>query len=151
MLQWNFLTKIKAKLVNRKGKHIVFYDGQCGFCDRSVQWILKKDTQKEFLFAPLQGQTAAKKLYDLPLKIRQQDSLILIENFSSTNKIIHTQGKAVFRIFWLLGGKWSIFGIFYFLPSFMYNWAYRFVAAYRKKISQVCILPSHEESERFLP
>ena len=32
---------------------IVFYDGTCGFCDWSVQWLLRHDKTGAFVFAPL--------------------------------------------------------------------------------------------------
>lgn len=50
-------------------EHLVFYDGECGLCDRVVQTLLKVDTHERFVFAPLQGKTAEKLLQDLPLSL----------------------------------------------------------------------------------
>ena len=36
-------------------KYFVLYDGECGFCNFWVHWILKKDTKNNFLFASLQS------------------------------------------------------------------------------------------------
>lgn len=36
---------------------IVFFDGDCGLCDRAVRWLWNR-TSKEVCFAPLQGVTA---------------------------------------------------------------------------------------------
>jgi predicted DCC family thiol-disulfide oxidoreductase YuxK len=38
---------------------VVFYDGVCGLCDRSVQFLLARDRERVLHFAPLQGPTAA--------------------------------------------------------------------------------------------
>jgi len=37
---------------------IVFFDGVCAFCDRSVLWLIERDPEARIHFAPLQGQTA---------------------------------------------------------------------------------------------
>ena len=38
---------------------LVLYDGMCGLCDKSVQWLLDHDPDGKLRFAPLQGPTAA--------------------------------------------------------------------------------------------
>ena len=37
---------------------LLLYDGTCGFCAASVQWVLRHDRRGTLLFAPLQGETA---------------------------------------------------------------------------------------------
>ena len=37
---------------------IVLYDGTCGLCHRSVQWLSRRD-RGQLWYAPLQGETAA--------------------------------------------------------------------------------------------
>ncbi|MBK7756242.1 MAG: DUF393 domain-containing protein [Deltaproteobacteria bacterium] len=34
---------------------VVLYDGVCGLCDKSVQWLMDHDPQGRFHFTPLQG------------------------------------------------------------------------------------------------
>ena len=36
---------------------IIYFDGECGLCDRVVQWLWNR-TRPEVKFAPLQGETA---------------------------------------------------------------------------------------------
>jgi predicted DCC family thiol-disulfide oxidoreductase YuxK len=49
---------------------ILFYDGECGLCDRAVMWLWDRTTP-ELKFAPLQGVTASRllpaELTQLPL------------------------------------------------------------------------------------
>ena len=45
-------------------KYYVFYDGDCGLCNYWVQWILKNDHQKQFLFSALQSEFSQKFLKD---------------------------------------------------------------------------------------
>lgn len=134
-------------------KHLVFYDGECGLCDRVVQFVLKADKQQIFLFAPLQGETAAKELHDVQEDVKQADSVILIENYTDGEKKLYLYGKAAFRIMWLLGGWWKLVGWKNFLPAFLYDWGYWIVARNRHRFfpQDSCVIPPLNEKERFLP
>ncbi len=133
--------------------HLVFYDGQCGFCDRVVQWVIKQDKNRIFLFAPLQGKTAQKVLGILTPDQKQLDTLILIENYATPEQQIALLGKGALRICWLLGGIWRVLGALSFLPALLYDWGYRLVARNRHLFfkNDACVIPTAEEAERFLP
>lgn len=120
--------------MNVPNKHLVFFDGKCGFCDRSVQFLLKTDKDKQFVFAPLQGKIAKGMLKDLPEEDRNEDTIILVENYQSASPKFTILGQAILRICWLLGGAWTLIGWLSFLPPFLYNWGYRLVAKNRKKL-----------------
>jgi predicted DCC family thiol-disulfide oxidoreductase YuxK len=132
--------------------HLVFYDGECGFCDQVVQLLLKADKRKKFLFAPLQGKTAARLLKELPEGMKGIDTLVLVENYQQPSQRFLILGKAAFRIMWLLGGFWSLIGWISFLPGWLYNWGYRLVARNRKRLFPVicCVIPDPNQKDRFL-
>lgn len=134
------------------GKHLVFYDGACGLCDRTVQFLLNADQNAKFDFAPLQGKTAAEMLKALPAEYKQLDSLVLIENYQTQSPKIYVMSKAIFRILWLIGGFWKLVGWLCYLPSFLGDIGYRFVARHRHKFfgSEVCRLPDAAHKSRFL-
>jgi predicted DCC family thiol-disulfide oxidoreductase YuxK len=137
---------------NIQYKHLVFYDGECGFCDCSVKYIMKIDTERLFAFAPLQGLTANKLLGPLHPQYKRLDTLILVEDFKISPKI-YTEAKAVFRICWLVGGLWILPGLLFFLPSFLMDWCYRLVARNRSILglrTTQCPVPKDQEN-RFLP
>ena len=133
--------------------HLMFYDGECGLCDRIVQFLLKADTRKIFVFAPLQGTTAATVLKELPDEYKTVDSLVLVENYQQPNQRFYVMGQGAFRILWLLGGWWVLLGWKAFLPPVLYDWGYRLVARNRHKLfrGEVCELPDQKEKDRFLP
>lgn len=135
------------------GKHVVFYDGVCGFCDFIVQRLIRADKKGIFLFAPLHGQTAAAKLRSLPPSIALADSLILIENYNQSNESLLLYGKGALRILWLLGGFWALPGVFSFMPSFLYNWLYYLIAKIRTRLMKAphCVVPHTDQKERYLP
>lgn len=134
-------------------QHLVFYDGNCGLCDHTVQLLLKVDKQQIFAFAPLQGTTAAQLLKDLPEALKGVDSLILVENYQAETRVFYVRGKAVLRICWLLGSWWKLFGWMAFLPSFFFDILYQIVAKNRHRLfsHEMCVLPSEASKRRFLP
>lgn len=137
----------------REKQHLIFYDGTCGFCDLSVQFVMRHDKKKVFFFAPLQGKTAEKSLQGLPQELKNLDSVILIEDFQGRDEKIYSLGKAAFRVLWLLGGVFALPGLFSFLPSYLYNFGYRFIARRRHLFFGTisCVVPDRGESGRFLP
>ena len=58
---------------------IVLFDGECNFCDSSVQFIIKRDPDGFFQFAALQSEIGEelKKKHQIP---DQLDSIIVIDN-----------------------------------------------------------------------
>lgn len=133
--------------------HLVFYDGTCGLCDQIVQLILHYDTRETFSFAPLEGSTAKKMLEAVPPEMKTADSLILIEDYRSSNPKFFILGKGALRICWLLGGFWAVPGILSWLPPFFYDWSYRLLAKNRHRFfkNTSCFVPKQELQHRFLP
>lgn len=57
---------------------IVFFDGVCGLCNSSVDFVLRHDPKGQFRFSPLQGDAAARLL---PVADRENlGSLVLWED-----------------------------------------------------------------------
>ena len=57
---------------------VLLYDGLCGFCNTTVQFILGHESRQTLLFAPLQGSFAAGVIERHP-QLRQIDSLVWVE------------------------------------------------------------------------
>lgn len=125
-------------------KHLVFYDGSCGLCDATVQFILEHDKGNLFVFAPLGGETALKLLHLPP----ETDSVVLIENFETAPRT-YTRSQAIFRILYALGGLYTIPGLFSFLPPALFDWGYRLVARHRHRwLQPACLI---KDDPKFLP
>lgn len=125
---------------------IIFYDGDCPLCNRAVRFILREDRQKQFHFAPLNGQTAEKELKDLRLKHPSLDTLVLLEKGKKW-----IEGKAALRILWLIGGKWALIGWLSFLPSPLFDFFYRIIARNRYKLFSGFKPIDTNVKDRFLP
>lgn len=133
--------------------HLVFYDGHCGLCDRSVQFLLRVDHRSQFIFAPLGGETAQQMLSTTLANSKDAESVVLIENYRSNSPLIRMRAKAVFRILWILGFPWSLVGWLCYLPSIFFDWIYRWIAKHRDAFfaRSACVIPLPEQKSRFLP
>ena len=128
---------------------IVLYDGTCGLCHRSVQWILRHERDHELKFAPLQGTTAAALRLEFPEIPDNLESVILIEDGRArlrSKAFLHSARhlRAPWR--WVFAMRW--------LPSVVLDLGYRIIAGVRYRLwgrAELCDLPSPEHRTRFLP
>jgi predicted DCC family thiol-disulfide oxidoreductase YuxK len=134
--------------------HIVLYDGTCGFCHASVQWLLAHDPTALFAYAPLQGETAARLRERHPELPTDLDSVLLVEKVDTDHERVWWRSHAVFRICGYVGGIWAVPGLLRFLPRFFTDALYMAVAKVRHRLAgtrDACSLPSEDEARRFLP
>jgi predicted DCC family thiol-disulfide oxidoreductase YuxK len=127
---------------------VILFDGICNFCDASVNFIIERDHDRYFKFAPLQSETAEKLLAENGIDKFETDSIILIEDGEA-----YTYSTAALRIARKLGGIWSWLYIFIVLPEFIRDFFYKLFAKYRYKMfgkKDECMIPTPEIRERFL-
>ena len=127
-------------------EYIVFFDGLCPFCHFWVRYLIKKDQNNQFLFAPLQGKTAHELLPSVFLSV---DTIVLLED----KKRIYTRSDAIFRIIKILGGVRKMLLVFKVLPTFVRNFFYDLIARNRfllRKPLESCPLPKPNVAMRFL-
>lgn len=126
----------------------MFFDGVCGLCNRSVDWLLARDRHHRLRFAPLQGETAAAFVPE-PVRI-ELSSLVLRHNGDT-----FTRSAAVSRILILLGGFYVLLGwMLWLIPWPIRDLGYRIVARVRYRVfgkSETCRMPTPEERRLFLP
>jgi len=133
-------------LKNLENQDIIFFDGICGLCNKFIDFILRHDKGNKFLFSTLQGETA-KKLLPLPIT-KDLESVVFIEN-----GFIYYKSGAALRILTKLGGIWKIMKVFLFVPKFVRDLVYDFIAKNRYNLfgkKETCRLPTPEEKTKFL-
>lgn len=131
-------------------EHLIFFDGECPFCHRSVRHIIEIDVHKRFLFAPLSGMTAQEMLTGPQGYLKKANSLVLVEDYQSTERKFWIESKAILRIYWLTGNGWGLLGIFSFFPSFIGDFIYRWFAAHRHQF-KLKMPDEPGPKNRFLP
>ena len=130
------------------GRPILFFDGVCGLCNRSVDFALARDRRQRLLFAPLQGETARERL-------DQSDVASLQTVVLADARGVHRRSSAVVRVLWLLGGLWCVVGtLLWLIPRPLRDLGYKLVARYRYRWfgrKETCRMPTPAERARFLP
>ena len=125
---------------------IVFYDGDCGLCNRSVQWILSYERKNEIYFSALQSNFA--KQFFMERKEPAPDLSTLV--FYNGTKFFR-KSAAVLRISHYLNFPHFFLKIGWIVPAFIRNGMYDFVAKRRQNIMKSnCFVPSLKERQRFL-
>jgi predicted DCC family thiol-disulfide oxidoreductase YuxK len=114
-----------------------------------VKFILRREADHELQFAPLQGPTAAKLRVKHPQIPENVDTVVLVENDQ-----VRLRSKAFMYLSRHLRRPWRWGYAFRWLPGFLLDIGYRFIAAIRYRIwgrVDACELPSPEHRVRFLP
>ena len=129
-------------------RQILFFDGVCGLCNWSVDFVLKRDTQRRFQFAPLQGETARVLLP--AADVADLNSMVLLIGGRTYKK-----SAAAVRVLWQLGYFWQLVGsAIWLIPLPIRNLGYFLIAKNRYQLfgkKESCRLPTPEERTRFLP
>lgn len=130
------------------GRPVVLFDGVCPLCNSFVRFILARDHDAVFRFAPLQSEAALRLLEGAPFAIDPSMSVVLVDGSS-----YHTETDAVIGILDRLPAAAVWGSIFRVLPKPIRNAVYRFIARRRYALfgrRASCIVPSDDVRERFL-
>lgn len=109
-----------------KNTPIILFDGYCNLCSEIVQFVIKKDRNKLFGFAPLQSDFGKKILMDNQLSNNDYSSFILY-----FNNTIYTKSTGALTVAKLLGNGWQLLYAFIIIPRFIRDAVYSLVAKYR--------------------
>lgn len=126
---------------------IVFYDGVCGLCNRSVQFLYKRDKNKQLRYAALQGKTAENYLSEEDRTPPFPSILLLHEGKT------YRYADAVIQCLRISGHFSIITGFIMLIPGGIRNTLYKLVSRNRYRIwgeLDHCRIPSAEERMYFL-
>ena len=122
---------------------IVIFDGECHLCDRSVQFVLKKDKNTVFRFCTLQYAKANN------LILTETDSVILMDK-----NILYMKSKAGLKILNYLGGLYRLISyLLSVIPTNLADVVYDFIAKNRYKWFgkyDECMIPQKGWKDRFI-
>ena len=132
---------------------ILLYDGTCGFCAESVQFVLARDRKGTLRFAALDSATGRDVLERHP-EVRGFDSVLLVEPADATKpERLFAHSSAALRLAAYLGGSWRLLQVARLVPSPIRDAVYRLIDRHRHRLSAngpVCVVPTARDRARFL-
>lgn len=130
---------------------LLLYDGACGLCAASVQFILRHERRHTLRFAALQS--------DLGVRIRARhpelanvDSMMWVEGEGEGERVSVRSGAALLAAKYV-GGAWSLVAAGAVLPLPLRDAIYDLIARHRHSLfapPETCLLPPPGMSSRFL-
>ena len=127
---------------------LVLFDGVCNFCNGAVNFIIARDRDAYYKFAPLQSYVGVELQVQHGIDASKIDSIILVEN-----EMAYMHSTAALKIAKHLNGLWPVFYAFIVIPRPIRDWAYKLFAKYRYKLfgrQDACMMPTPDVRARFL-
>lgn len=131
----------------------ILYDGQCGLCQRVIQFTLARDRHGRFRYAMLQGEIGRSVLARHGLNPDALDTFYVVERRDGPDERLLARGVAGVRLLRGLGGAWRLAAVLAVIPAPVLNFFYRIVAKRRYRwfgVAEQCLLPTPERRARFL-
>lgn len=132
---------------------ILFYDGVCGLCDRTVQFVLRHDRAGRVRFATLQSGVARVVLTRHGRDARDLDTMYLVLDADTPRERLLCKSDGILAVLRELGGPWRLVAAARLVPRGLRDRAYDWVARNRYRWFgryDHCALPRPEVRERFL-
>lgn len=158
-------------LENKEVHPILLYDGVCALCNRGVQFVLRRDPDGRFLFAPLQSELAARVLGQHGARVNSVDTMYVVLDYQMPSERLLGRSDAVAFVLKELGTQrqpaatvptrlaaqlrlWRVLGfLLQLVPRRIRDWGYGVVARSRYRVFgryDQCPLPTPETRKRFL-
>ena len=126
-------------------KKIVFYDGECGFCNRSVAFVLKHDKTKSIHFASIQS--------GYSIGLFEQNNWItpdLSTFYFYDNGELFEKSSAAIKVAKYFSYPQTSIRSLVVIPRFIRDDVYDLIAKKRHRISKgYCVVPTEQEKNRF--
>lgn len=134
---------------------VLFFDGECGLCNRSVRFLLRMDRNGRLSFAPLQSELAQAYLRQHGLPTADFDSMVLVPEWNRRDIPEYAlRTTAVAAALKCCGGFAKVLGtVLGWVPASWRDAVYKLVARWRYRLWgkwQTCPLPKREWTRRFI-
>ncbi len=135
------------------GRSVVFFDGLCALCNRSMKLLIDEDRARVLVFAPLQGETFKGFRGTTTLK-QGLDSIVYVRGLGSDQASVFVRSGAVLQALRDVGGFWRVVSWLRVIPPPLRDRVYDLIAAHRYKWFgkyDACRLPTPQDARQLLP
>ena len=132
-----------------EGKKIILFDGVCNLCNGAINFIIKRDKHKVFVYASLQSEIGQKLIAERNINTQEIDSILLID----PGIAYYHKSTAALQIAKHLRGGYPLLSVFLILPKFLRDWVYDIIARNRYKWfgkKDSCMIPTPELKALFI-
>lgn len=130
-------------------KHpVLLFDGVCNLCSGVVQWVARRQALDHVRFASLQSEYGQGMLRRHGLPADDLRSFVMVADGR-----LYRRSDAAVRLVHDLDGWWRLLRFMRFVPRFLRDWVYDFVARNRYRWfgrKDACMIPGPELRARFL-
>lgn len=129
---------------------VVLFDGVCNLCNSTIQFIIKRDVNNEFLFSSLQSEYGRQFLRKNNLSEKEYSTIILIEEDT-----YYTKSTAFLNILKHLKGYHFISKSLFYIPKVLRDLCYSMISKNRylifgKSKGDSCMLPNKRLNQKFI-
>ena len=127
---------------------IILFDGVCNLCNETVKFVIQRDRQEIFKFAPLQSAFGQQVLKENGLDLNDFNSFIYLRD----GKLIQ-KSTAALEMAKDLKHMWQLLYVFILVPRPIRDFVYSFIAQNRNRIfgmHESCMIPDKPIQHRFI-
>ncbi len=132
---------------------VLLYDGDCGLCAASVQFVLRNERRHHLRFATLAGEIG-RAVRDRHPGLEDVDSVVWVDPArGGAPERILVRADAALRVARYVGGTWRLAGVARIVPRALRDRIYDLVARHRHRLfpgAGRCLVPAPEHRARFL-
>jgi predicted DCC family thiol-disulfide oxidoreductase YuxK len=138
---------------HRASRHLLLYDGVCGFCNHLVQFVLARDRGHRIVFAALQSDAGKSTVTACGGDPDVLSTLYVVANHGTPEARVLTRSRAALFLARELGWPWKAAGLFGILPTPLLDAVYNVIARHRYRLfgkHDQCLIPRPEDRARFI-
>ena len=131
-----------------QNRDIIVFDGMCILCSSNAQLVLRRDRDRKFLLAAMQGETGQAIYRSAGMDPSDPESLVVV-----TNRGLLRNSDAVIYIYRNLGWPWRAAAVLGLLPRPVRDPLYRLIARNRYRLfgkRQSCWVPGPADRQRLI-
>lgn len=136
---------------NTDPRHLILFDGYCGFCGRAVSFIPPRDRRGVFRYASLESHEGEAIRGSHSLDASRSGTLLVVPSGKLKTEAPLERSAAVLFIVRHLDWPWKLLGVFRWLPKRLLDWGYERVARHRYMLSGAsdsCALPEKGSEQK---